>query len=255
MTIPAQQAAPWSPDQFWQYVEGLAGDHEAGQMREMLASQGLQLVSRPPQATPNNIRSVSQWIEDPRCLMVWFADPVTEADRAWLRVALETVPAADAKTIGEWDAAITEAAERIEELEAELDAKRISAAGIETGQADDIVRVGGVTVPGKMKLVYVKRWRTLIPVPEIYADEIVAALATQPQSPAVTESLPDWKQDQADTSVMQRKPLPAESAEDLGAWLHDYDYGEDHEPNADCVNQYLAMGRALLAKYDVRRRA
>jgi hypothetical protein len=48
--------------------------------------------------------------------------------------------------------------------------------------------------------------------------------------------------------------VQADSVDDLGAWLHDYDYGEDHEPNANCVEEYRAMARAILAKYDVRRR-
>ena len=46
-----------------------------------------------------------------------------------------------------------------------------------------------------------------------------------------------------------------ESVSDLGVWLHDYDYGADHEPNQNCINEYESMARAILAKYDVRRRA
>ena len=35
----------WTPEQFWEYVEGLAGDFNAGQMREMLAERGLSLAA------------------------------------------------------------------------------------------------------------------------------------------------------------------------------------------------------------------
>lgn len=59
--------------------------------------------------------------------------------------------------------------------------------------SDDVVRIGGVPYPGKLKLVYVKRWRTLVALPETYAEEIVAALAAPP-APA---SEPDWRDDPA----------------------------------------------------------
>lgn len=35
----------WTPDQFWEYVGGLAGDFERDQMRDMLAKRGLALSS------------------------------------------------------------------------------------------------------------------------------------------------------------------------------------------------------------------
>lgn len=35
----------WTPEQFWEYVEGLAGDFNAGQMRDMLAERGLGLAA------------------------------------------------------------------------------------------------------------------------------------------------------------------------------------------------------------------
>ena len=35
----------WTPDQFWEYVGGLAGEFEAGQMRDMLAARGLRIVA------------------------------------------------------------------------------------------------------------------------------------------------------------------------------------------------------------------
>jgi hypothetical protein len=34
----------WTPDQFWEYVGGYAGEFEAGQMRDTLAERGLQIV-------------------------------------------------------------------------------------------------------------------------------------------------------------------------------------------------------------------
>jgi len=34
----------WTPEQFWEYVGGLAGEHEAGQMRDTLQHVGLLLV-------------------------------------------------------------------------------------------------------------------------------------------------------------------------------------------------------------------
>lgn len=54
-----------------------------------------------------------------------------------------------------------------------------------TPEAPNII--GGVPYPGKMKLVYVKRWRTLIPMPEAYADEILAAL----RAPVERQRVPD----------------------------------------------------------------
>lgn len=40
-----QIGAAWTPDQFWEYVGGLVGEFEAGQIRDMLAPKGLALTS------------------------------------------------------------------------------------------------------------------------------------------------------------------------------------------------------------------
>jgi len=42
----------WTPDQFWEYVGGLVGEFEAGQMRDMLAAKGLAVTS------PSNARGL-----------------------------------------------------------------------------------------------------------------------------------------------------------------------------------------------------
>ena len=74
-------------------------------------------------------------------------------------------------------------------------------------------------------------------------------------SPAGKEPLPDWKQDQADTSVMPRKPLLAVTALEIAQALFD----ETHEEHWDQGMQetraiYLEEAESLLAKYEVRRR-
>jgi hypothetical protein len=35
----------WTPDQFWEFVEGYTGAFEAGQIREILQGEGLAVVS------------------------------------------------------------------------------------------------------------------------------------------------------------------------------------------------------------------
>ncbi len=40
----------WTPEQFWEYVEGLTGDFNAGQMRDMLAERGLSLAAPEPRS-------------------------------------------------------------------------------------------------------------------------------------------------------------------------------------------------------------
>jgi len=45
----------WTPEQFWEYVEGLAGDFNAGQMRDMLAERGLSLAA--PETKKPSFRS------------------------------------------------------------------------------------------------------------------------------------------------------------------------------------------------------
>lgn len=37
----------WTPEQFWDFVGGLAGEFERDQMRDALAERGLQIVARP----------------------------------------------------------------------------------------------------------------------------------------------------------------------------------------------------------------
>lgn len=52
---------------------------------------------------------------------------------------------------------------------------------------------------------------------------------------------------QSDHGAAEREGLA--TVEDVAAWLHDYDYGADHEPAADVRNQYEAMARALLSRF------
>lgn len=42
--VPANADKSWSSDQFWQFVEGLAGDFEAKQMRDELTERGLAII-------------------------------------------------------------------------------------------------------------------------------------------------------------------------------------------------------------------
>jgi len=54
-----------------------------------------------------------------------------------------------------------------------------------------------VKVPDGMKLVYVKRWRTIVPLPIAYADEIVEALrphSSDETASAFARLFPDYKQ-------------------------------------------------------------
>lgn len=50
MTAPYQplpssdKGEAWNPTDFWQFVSGLAGEHEADQIRDMLAQKGLQIM-------------------------------------------------------------------------------------------------------------------------------------------------------------------------------------------------------------------
>jgi hypothetical protein len=42
----------WMPEQFWEYVGGLAGDWEAEQMRRMMQERGLTLAAARPAQKP-----------------------------------------------------------------------------------------------------------------------------------------------------------------------------------------------------------
>lgn len=60
---PSPGPGGWTPDQFWEYVGGLAGEFEAGQMRDMLAARWLSITSThrsPPAATAGDIPSGSR---------------------------------------------------------------------------------------------------------------------------------------------------------------------------------------------------
>ena len=66
-----------------------------------------------------------------------------------------------------------------------------------------------VTSMGPVKLTYIKRWQTIVPLPAKYADEIVEALRTPPQpaqAPAVTKPWVEGEPSECDSSAWDRLP-------------------------------------------------
>jgi hypothetical protein len=57
-----------------------------------------------------------------------------------------------------------------------------------------------------------------------------------------------------DDEIACRSPAECCTVEDIAAWLHDFDYGPDHEPIADCRAEYEALARQFLQKFDVRQK-
>lgn len=57
-------AKQWTPDQFWEYVSGLAGEHERDQMRGTLAERGLRIVGIGDDAYAGQVREALELAED-----------------------------------------------------------------------------------------------------------------------------------------------------------------------------------------------
>lgn len=58
-------AKTWTPEGYWEFVKGLAGEHEAQQMRDMMAERGLVLASA--QADPDASEQRSHMHDIERC--------------------------------------------------------------------------------------------------------------------------------------------------------------------------------------------
>ena len=90
-----------------------------------------------------------------------------------------------------------------------------------------------VTSMGPVKLTYIKRWRTIVPLPAKYADEIVEALRTPPQpaqAPVVTEEM---------IEVAARELWNDRDAQYGGSW-------DSRDSEEVCVIQTKATARAML---------
>lgn len=61
----------WTPEQFWEYVEGLAGDFNAGQMRDMLAERGLSLAAPEPRSCGETTQSSDGGVEGHAQTVPW----------------------------------------------------------------------------------------------------------------------------------------------------------------------------------------
>jgi hypothetical protein len=60
--VPAQQTqawGQWTPDQFWEYVEGLTDAYTRDCMRDMLASRGISFASAQQAPDPDDVREVA----------------------------------------------------------------------------------------------------------------------------------------------------------------------------------------------------
>ena len=58
----------WTPEQFWEYVGGLAGEWEGNEMRRMLSERGLSVVPQRPQERGNRF-CANDYCPWPDCLI------------------------------------------------------------------------------------------------------------------------------------------------------------------------------------------
>jgi hypothetical protein len=61
----------WTPDQFWEFVEGYTGAFEAGQIREILQGEGLAVVS------------LQDSVVVPAEALLWLTGEGPDADGKW----------------------------------------------------------------------------------------------------------------------------------------------------------------------------